>query len=131
MAYTEARKRYNQTERGRETARAQSIRWRKENPEKYAASLRKHDLKRHYGITPDIWEVLFADQNHACAACKSPTSGRKNGQWRTDHDHATGKVRGILCNGCNIALGQTQDDPLRLRLLAEYLEDRRALRACD
>ena len=118
----EIRKRYNNSPRGRELNRLQNIRWRKENPEKYAASLRKHDLKRHYGLTPDEWDALFLLQGFCCAVCKTLTPGRKNGQWSTDHCHVGGKVRGILCNGCNLALGHVKDDPKRLRLLAEYLE---------
>jgi hypothetical protein len=39
-----------------------------------------------------------------------------------DHDHKTGKVRGILCHKCNIALGLIGDDPARARALANYLE---------
>ena len=39
-----------------------------------------------------------------------------------DHDHATGKPRGILCRNCNVALGNMQDNPKRLRYAAEYLE---------
>ena len=42
-----------------------------------------------------------------------------------DHDHATGKFRGWLCNGCNSALGHVKDDPAVLRKLADYLEQRR------
>lgn len=94
---------------------------RKRNPNK-SKWYRKADLKRYYDMTLAEWDNRFAEQNHSCAVCKSPYSGRKNGQWCTDHDHKTGKVRGILCNGCNMALGQTKDDPLRLRLLAEYVE---------
>ena len=122
MASREARKRYNRSARGREVNRLQNIRWRQKNPEKYAASLRKHDLKRHYGITPTDWDTLFLSQGSCCAVCKSSDPGRKSGHWSTDHCHKEGKVRGILCNGCNIALGHIKDDPDRLRLLAEYLE---------
>lgn len=39
-----------------------------------------------------------------------------------DHDHATGKIRGLLCQGCNTALGYVKDNPLILRALALYLE---------
>ncbi len=119
------RRRYNQSERGKATNNAQSRRWRKANPDKLKKSYRKHDLKRHYGMTPMEWDAMFAVQGCACAVCKATTPGRKTGHWSTDHDHTTGKVRGILCNGCNMALGQAKDDPLRLRLLAEYLEERK------
>lgn len=101
---------------------AQCYRWRAANREKVLLSYKKHDLKRYYGMTLDQWNEMFAAQGYACAACGSKVSGRKNGQWCTDHDHETGRVRGILCNGCNTAAGQLSDDPERCRLLAKYLE---------
>ena len=73
-------------------------------------------------MTPEQWNMAFAAQGFRCAVCKSINPGRKTGHWCTDHNHVTGVVRGILCNGCNAALGHTKDDPLRLRLLAEYVE---------
>ena len=96
---------------------------RKKNPNKYKW-FRKYDLKRHYNLTLEEWNTMFEEQGFCCKVCRSPQSGRKNGQWCTDHNHVTGEVRGILCNGCNMALGQIQDDPHRLRLLAEYVEDK-------
>ena len=39
-----------------------------------------------------------------------------------DHDHITGKTRGLLCLNCNIALGHVQDNPSRLRLMVAYLD---------
>jgi len=39
-----------------------------------------------------------------------------------DHDHSTGRVRKLLCNACNLAIGMVQEDPARLRALAAYLE---------
>lgn len=122
MAYTAAKKRYNKSEKGRVVNKAQMERWRKANRSKVLASYRKHDLKRHYGITPEQWDALFNMQGSCCGVCRSPDPGRVNGQWSTDHNHSTGEVRGILCNGCNLALGHVKDDPNRLRLLAAYLE---------
>ena len=80
-------------------------------------------------LTVEEWDHLFTAQGYACAVCGSLTSGRKNGQWCTDHDHVTGNVRGILCNGCNIAAGQLKDDPKRCLLLAKYLEKARGKHA--
>lgn len=66
---------------------------------------------RTYGLTPEDL-VRFEGP---CEACGAPSTA-------VDHDHSTGEPRGPLCNGCNVALGQVQDDPDRLRALALYLE---------
>jgi hypothetical protein len=54
-----------------------------------------------------------------CEVC-----GRPPGKYALhfDHDHNTGRFRGWLCHGCNVALGMVNDDPERLRFLAQYLE---------
>lgn len=57
-----------------------------------------------------------------CAICKSPTpNGQKD--WAVDHDHKTGKIRGILCAPCNKGLGHFQDDKQRLQQAIEYLNE--------
>ena len=58
---------------------------------------------------------MLAAQEGRCAICNNPAKC-------VDHDHATGKVRGILCAGCNRALGFMFDKPALLRRGAEYLE---------
>ena len=83
---------------------------------------RQYVFSRVYNITIAMWDRLFEAQGRSCAVCKSVFPGRKNGHWSTDHDHKTGIVRGILCNGCNSALGHAKDDPQRPRALADYLE---------
>ena len=96
---------------------------RRNNPNKREWN-RRADLRKYYGpdFTLEKWNEMFMAQGSCCAVCRSPDSGRKTGHWCTDHDHKTGRVRGILCTGCNTAIGHAKDDPLRLRLLAEYLE---------
>jgi hypothetical protein len=73
-----------------------------------------------YGLTLEQWNALFETQGRKCAGCGSDKHGGKN--WQTDHDHSTNRVRGILCHGCNVALGQVKDNILTLLNLVEYLK---------
>lgn len=95
-------------------------RYRDKNPDK----VRKWALKR-YGITLEQWNEMFEAQGNVCASCRSPDPATKLG-WNTDHCHTTGKVRGILCYACNLAIGHAKDCPNRLRACAEYLEKTKA-----
>jgi hypothetical protein len=117
-------RRYLATPYGKAKHEADTQRWRAANRELVLLSYKKHDLKRFYNMTIETWNTLFEAQGRCCAVCKSPYPGRKNGQWSTDHCHTTKKVRGILCNGCNLTLGHVKDDPERLRMLAQYLEEK-------
>ncbi len=62
----------------------------------------EHHLKNHYGMTPEQHRAMYVAQNGCCGLCKKPV---KYGEIHTDHDHKTGKVRGLLCCRCNTALG--------------------------
>jgi hypothetical protein len=73
-----------------------------------------------YDMTTQEWESLFESQGRCCAICGATEPGTKHG-WQTDHDHITNCVRGILCLGCNCALGNIKDDPERAEKLAAYL----------
>ena len=61
-----------------------------------------------------------------CDVCQLPETNKdRTGKTRflnVDHCHATGKIRGVLCSVCNMAIGNANDDPKRLRKLADYLE---------
>lgn len=71
-----------------------------------------------YGLTPaELAELLR--QNNVCAICKTAGWTRKGPQ--VDHDHETGRVRGILCSNCNQGLGRFKDDPSLLLSAVEYL----------
>ena len=80
---------------------------------------RNSRFKREYGITHDEYDAMLAKQYGGCAVCGKPEAGKR---LAVDHDHRTGKVRGLLCENCNRALGMAQDSPTILRALADYLE---------
>lgn len=70
---------------------------------------------------PD-YDALLASQGGTCAICGGANA---NGQrLAVDHNHATGKVRGLLCHNCNSGIGHLMDRPDWLRKAAEYVESR-------
>ena len=76
-------------------------------------------IKKRYGLTPTEYDRLFSDQNGKCAICGETPMTKKGSV--VDHCHETGRVRGILCQRCNTAIGMLYDDPLLLRKAATYL----------
>lgn len=95
-------------------------RWRREPKDRRSTAQRKMNLKFRYNLTIEQWDEMFAKQGSVCAICKSDTPNGGNG-WSTDHCHATGKVRGVLCVKCNRGLGCYNDNPELLRDAAAYL----------
>ena len=85
-------------------------------------------LRRTYNIGQADYDQMLVEQKYCCAICG--TSDPKNGRSRSkakyfdiDHDHKTGKVRGLLCKSCNTAIGQMQESPAILRKAIAYLDD--------
>lgn len=76
----------------------------------------KQDLKK-YGLSLKQYEQMLSDQNGVCAICSGKTSRR----LAVDHDHQTGRVRGLLCGRCNAGLGQFKENPLMLHKAIRYL----------
>lgn len=103
--------------------------WRKENRLKEARSRRKCFLKRGYSLSPEKVEALLKTQEGVCAnqGCRRKVPGKKRREWCIDHDHKTNKVRGLLCNYCNVALGMVNDNIEVLLGLVEYLRKHEAL----
>ena len=110
--------------KNRDACRAASDNYKakvKDTPE-YKAKVRNWNYKRMYGITTEEWDAKFAAQGFVCEACGSPEPRSKRGVgWATDHDHETGKLRGIICVYCNVALGKVEDKIERLEMLISYL----------
>lgn len=75
---------------------------------------------KHYGITPEEYAQLFEGQGGRCAICRTDTPGGGR-RWAVDHDHMTGKVRGLLCGTCNTGLGLLRDSPGNLIAARNYL----------
>ena len=97
-----------------------SAEWAKANPERVRSKMRRHDLRRNYGITPEEWDAMLAAQGGTCAICQCvPGRGRR---FHVDHCHSSGKVRSLLCNRCNVAIGMAGEDAARLRRMADYCE---------
>jgi len=95
--------------------------WRDNNPRR----ARNSDLKKSYGITIDDFERMDVEQNHLCKICQQPQSGRYE-NLAVDHCHTTGKVRGLLCDSCNRALGLFKDSVDVLRSAVDYLANQKS-----
>lgn len=83
---------------------------------------RKWNLKRFFGITPEQYQEMLSKQEGVCMICKEPPSKRDKWVLHIDHNHVTGKIRGLLCSSCNVGLGQFKDDKELLIKAAHYLE---------
>lgn len=90
------------------------------NRERYKEINRKSNLRR-YGLTVEDYNKILAEQGGLCAICRKPCT--VNPSLSVDHDHKTGKVRGLLCSLCNQALGLAKDSPEVLEALARYLRE--------
>jgi len=93
-------------------------RWYRENEARTYAT----HIKYHYGITVEERERLLTLQGGHCAICPRKDSDIKGRRLHVDHCHKTKRVRGLLCTRCNLAIGQMEDDPDRLRRAADYIE---------
>lgn len=108
--------------------RARARRWRLQHPDRTREDSRRQWLAKtlkRLGLTRAQHEEMSRAQEDVCAGCLRPERRIQLGKTTPlciDHCHQTGAVRGLLCHGCNSALGYVQDDPATLRRLAEYLE---------
>jgi hypothetical protein len=87
------------------------------NKQAIGVAVRTRQLKRRYGISPADYEALLANQGRVCAICRRPSKR----QLCVDHCHSTGKIRGLLCRWCNIALGCLKEDQTSLITALAYL----------
>ncbi|WP_199546591.1 endonuclease VII domain-containing protein [Streptomyces sp. N35] len=120
----------NRTERYREDPQRYiqyTKKWAEANRDRVRRNARSSRLLKKYGITGDEYEALLEAQDGRCAICGTTEPGLTTGGhltiFRVDHCHATGAVRGLLCNNCNIGIGQLGDDPERVEAALHYLRN--------
>lgn len=80
-------------------------------------------LKRKYGVDAARYAEMLGQQGGCCAICKTNVPGGRSARFHVDHCHATGRVRGLLCNSCNHLLGNARDSLDTLRAAIAYLSN--------
>jgi hypothetical protein len=116
----------------REANIARTRKWREDNLERYQANQRRMrgtpegkmrqragHLMRKFGMTIEQYEAMLEAQGGGCFICGRPP--RVDISLHVDHDHSTGKVRGILCFRCNNARADFQENTQLLRKAIGYL----------
>lgn len=114
-----------------EQIKERNEKWRKNNKDKHNKSTTKYyknnpdkarnrQLKHSYNITLEQYNEMLVAQNNVCMICKNSETENKN--FAVDHNHNTGKVRGLLCSACNKSLGGFKDNVNILQNAIEYLK---------
>ena len=81
-----------------------------------------YNRKKRYGVSEEEYKTMFLKQNGNCLGCGTNQSKLKKA-LHVDHCHITGKVRGLLCATCNLALGYAKDNEQILLNLIKYLKN--------
>jgi hypothetical protein len=104
-----------------ERSKLAARRWRKSNPDGTRQRTWKYMLRQRYGITIADYMALLEKQEGVCAICRGPETYPGRERLAVDHCHATGIVRGLLCNHCNRAIGFLRENPEVVDRAANYL----------
>lgn len=119
----EAQRTYRKSPKYRERAARYGRKWFSD-PDNKTRVQHWRRLKK-YGLSKGEFAVMLLACGSKCQGCGRPFEVKRPSAPVVDHDHETGKVRGLLCDNCNRALGMLGDDPDTLRRLADYLEKSR------
>jgi hypothetical protein len=87
---------------------------------------KERKLKSKYGIDVDEYKRLIVLQNNRCAICGTEEAGGPYESFKVDHCHDSLKVRGLLCQNCNLGLGHFKDNTEFLQKAIEYLNENRS-----
>jgi hypothetical protein len=97
---------------------------------RYNKTYRDNRLKKLYNLNSGEYEIMFANQNGKCKICNSSNTGRGDKWLVVDHCHESGKIRGLLCNTCNRALGLFKDNIQTLEKALFYLNEQSTTKNC-
>ena len=103
----------------RDRVLARSVARHRDDKERMSLLSRGRHLRRNYGITIEEYNKMVEGQNGVCAICSEACRTHVN--LTVDHSHVTGKVRGLLCFGCNTSIGKLKDSPALLAIAFRYL----------
>jgi hypothetical protein len=96
--------------------------WHHANKERFKELQRNNWLRNQFGITTEEFNVLLEQQNGGCAICGQTYGSARYRNLAVDHDHNTGKVRGLLCFNCNTGLGAFKDSTDRMQTAVSYIQ---------
>lgn len=105
---------------------ARAREWASRSKDGDVTNARRLSLWAAYRITPSEYDALLSSQGGSCAICGSTKKKMRKGvelEFPVDHCHVTGRIRGILCDGCNRAMGLLGDDGHRIQKAIDYLRD--------
>ena len=93
---------------------------KKKDPNRLKVQKRREQLRYRFNLTIDEYDKMLENQQGKCAICGGGREKQKY-KFSVDHCHATGKIRGILCQNCNAGLGLFKDNPQSLTNAITYL----------
>lgn len=114
---------YRDKEYAKSYDRRRKVKQREESPgyrERMKVDRKMFHLKK-FGLTKDDFDKLLDQQGGGCACCGRKMNAVKGRRFAVDHDHKTGKVRGLLCHNCNLGIGQLGDDLDGVLRAVDYL----------
>jgi len=112
-------KAWRESEKGKAYQKEYQKSWRESSKGK------ENYLKKKYNLTIEEYDKMVKKQNNKCAICgncETTKRNRKTNVLVVDHNHKTGKVRGLLCRDCNLTLGHLNEDIFILKNCIKYLE---------
>ena len=108
--------------RKKKNERQRAYRLKNGYPKQISITKFKWYLKNTYNISLEVYEGLLKKQKYKCAICKSHYTVYKY-RLSVDHNHKTGKIRGLLCHHCNSALGNFMDNVCNLKSAIIYMKE--------